>query len=75
MKRDVAEKIMQEMMDIGDSLNITTSLVEKIENKDECKNFKIPIGNIMGQIYTEIMIPIIKQHPDLDPDGTQILRE
>ena len=68
MKRIVAEKIIQEMMDIGERLNIATSLVEEIENKDECKNFKIPIGNIMGLIYTEIMIPIIKQHPDLDPD-------
>ena len=68
MKRDLAEKIMREMMDIGEHLNAAGSLAEKIENKDECKNFKIPIGNIMGLIYTEIMIPIIKQHPGLDPD-------
>ena len=74
MKRDMAEKILQEMMGIGDRLNVATSFVDKIENKDECKKFKIPIGNIMGLIYTEIMIPIIKQHPDLDPDRAEKFR-
>ncbi len=75
MKRDLAEKIMREMMDIGEHLNAAGSLAEKIDNIDERKNFKAAIGNIMSLIYTEIMIPTIKQHRDLDPNRADTFRQ
>ncbi|MDH3473770.1 MAG: hypothetical protein OEM59_08755 [Rhodospirillales bacterium] len=59
---------MKEMLDIGEHLNAADQLVGKLDDVQELNNYKRAIGNLMGLIYTEVMVPIIKNYPDLDPD-------
>jgi len=68
MQKSVAESLMKEMLDIGEHLNAADQLVGKLDDVQELNNYKRAIGNLMGLIYTEVMVPIIKNYPDLDPD-------
>jgi len=68
MDRGVAEPLMKELMALGVCLNSMTVLTDKISDKEEQVEIRRVIGNIMGMIYTDMMIPIMRQYPDLNPD-------
>ena len=49
-------------------LHTATELTSEIEDENERKLIRKGIGEIGGRIYTDLMRPIIRQYPDLDPD-------
>ena len=69
MDRKTAERLMGEMLALGGPLDSATEIVDQIADKDERSNLRREIGELMGAIYTNIMLPIIRQYPDLDPDA------
>ena len=71
MQRNLAEKLINESMRIGDHLNTISEVVSQIDDMEERRKFARPLGELMGLIYTELMLPIIKDYPDLDPDKNQ----
>lgn len=68
MDRKVAELLMKDLLALSEPLNSATALTDQISNKDEQAALRRGIGELMGRIYTDLMIPIIKQYPELDPD-------
>ena len=68
MDRNVAELLMSNLLALDEPLNSSATLVNQIPNKEEQKEFRRGIGEIVGRIYTDLMLPIIKQYPDLDPE-------
>jgi len=71
MEREVAEELMRTLVAMNEPLNAATVLTEKIKSKDEQDSLRRVIGTLMQTIYIELMRPIIRQYPDLDPDRTQ----
>lgn len=71
MERDVAEQILNEFMALSQPLNAATEVATAIDEIDERNAVLRGIGDIMGRVYTDLMIPIIRQYPDLDPDKDQ----
>ena len=69
MNREIAETLMNQLLAMSDPLNRATELSQKIVEKDEREQFRKGIGEIMNIIYLQLMNPIIKQYPDLDPDN------
>ena len=69
MNREIAETLMSQLLAMSDPLNRATELSQKIVEKDEREQFRKGIGEIMNIIYLQLMNPIIKQYPDLDPDN------
>ena len=51
-------------------MNDVASIIEKINDEEEKRKFRKGIGCLMGKLYTDIMHPIIRERPDLDPDRT-----
>ena len=43
-------------------------LVDEIADPGEKAVFNRAVGDLMGQIYAKLMVPILRQYPDLDPD-------
>jgi hypothetical protein len=43
-------------------------LVAEITDPNEKATFIQAVGDLMGDIYGKLMIPILRQYPDLDPD-------
>ena len=53
---------------LGEALNDLAADIEKIKDLEEKKKYRRGVGELMGRSYTDIMRPIIKEYPDLDPD-------
>jgi hypothetical protein len=68
MKKDVAKLIMDCLLELDGPLNKVTALSNKIENEEERKIIRRGIGEIGGRVYTDLMMPIIRQYPDLEPE-------
>lgn len=59
---------MTELAKLGSALNRMTSLSDQIDDNDERLAVRRAIGETMGITYADIMRPIVRQFPDLDPD-------
>jgi hypothetical protein len=68
MDRGDAEKLMQHYLAAGAALNEATSLIDTLADAEEQRRLRRPLGEVMESIYLELMRPIIKEHPEVDPD-------
>src|SRR5438128_1815110 len=67
VQRDIAELLIKELLAMGQPLISATQLIDQIASKDERRQFRRGLGEVMDQIYIDLMRPIIRQYPDLDP--------
>ena len=68
MEKEIAKKLMIELDRLGNVMNDVALIIEEINDDEEKRKFRKGIGGLMGKLYTDIMHPIIHEHPDLDPD-------
>jgi hypothetical protein len=68
MNRAAAESMIGKLLEVSHKLNELAESVEQIPDLEERKTIRRPVGQLMGLIYTDLMVPIIKEYPDLDPD-------
>jgi len=72
VEKEIAKKLMELFLSLEKPLNKATDLTSKINDVIEKKAVRKVIGEITGRIYTDFMMPVIKQYPDLDPDKNEI---
>ena len=68
MDKKVAKSLMASFFAMSEPLNAASDLIDEIDDMAEQKTFREGVGRIMGSLYTDLMVPIIRQYPDLDPD-------
>ena len=68
MERAIAKQLMRTLAAMNEQLNSATSLTAQIDSKDEQESLRRAIGNVVQMIYIDLMRPVIRQYPDLDPD-------
>jgi hypothetical protein len=68
MEKAVAARLIEALVGLDAPINALDALSAEIPDMEERKSFRLALGNLMGQIYGDLMIPILRQHPDLDPD-------
>jgi hypothetical protein len=68
MKKDIAIQLIEKLFASDKPLNAAAEVIEKIEDEEEKKKFRRGILEIMGRMYTDLELPILRQFPDLDPD-------
>lgn len=66
MDRVLSENIIGLLLGFSNPINELTDLSDKL-TLDEAKELRLHLGKIMIEI-DEIMVPILHQYPDLDPD-------
>lgn len=69
MEKVVAEKLMMELLNLSASMNTVAACIEKIDVEDQKLTLRRSIANMMMAVYTDLMRPIIREYPELDPDG------
>ncbi len=69
--RQTAELLMRDLLALSGPLNSATLLTNQIADKDERERSRRAIGTIMNEVYTNLMMPIIRQYPELDPDSNR----
>jgi hypothetical protein len=69
MKKEVACQVNALMLDFFAKLNASVKLVQDQCNDEEFKKYRSAVGQILGAMAGEVMIPLYEKHPDLEPDG------
>jgi hypothetical protein len=68
MQRDIAEKLMELLNRMWEPFNEATELIGQIPSEDEQRALRRGLGEGYARVYVDVMLRIIREHPDLDPD-------
>ena len=71
MDRDTAEKLVAIWHRLDDCLNEATVLIGTIADAEEQRRLRRPVGEMMQSAWVDLMLPIFREFPDLDPDETR----
>jgi len=68
MDRTTAEKLMAIYQRLEMPLNEATAVIGTIPDQEEQRLLRRPLGDVMQAVWLELMLPIVRQYPHLDPD-------
>jgi hypothetical protein len=68
MDRAVAEELIRLVKALDGSLNAATEATAKIADPEERKAVRRAIAEIIVKADEDLIRPIVRQYPDLDPD-------
>jgi len=68
MKRATAERVIQGLVATSGTLNETMRLVQA-EAPDVSQDYRKRCAEAIAAIYLDLVKPIVKDYPDLDPSG------
>lgn len=68
MTKDIAKLLMNTLLLLDDPLQKATEITDQIDDENERKMMRRGVGEIGLKIYEDLMVPIIKQYPDLNPE-------
>jgi hypothetical protein len=67
MTRDTAEKVVRALLSAVREVNDNLFLVQPEVSETMYKEYRKHSGEVMAAIYLDLMKPIVKDYPDLDP--------
>lgn len=65
----IAKQISDLMLECGARLDESVLLVKNSCSESELNTYRRAVGEIMGNMLTEIMNPLYERHPTLKPKG------
>jgi hypothetical protein len=65
---DVASQISSLMLEISERVNESMRLVQAECSDEEFKKYRLASGYILGYAYTDVLVPLYEEHPDLKPE-------
>jgi hypothetical protein len=68
MERHVAEQALTDLFDASRKMNTALLLIQKECPEKEFRAYRTGVGLAMGYLYNEIIRPILREHPDLEPE-------
>ena len=71
VERSIAERLMSIVAMIDEPLNQATELSFEVVDVEEQRALRRAIAETTGTVYEQIILPIIRQFPDLDPEGRE----
>ena len=71
MTRAAAEKIIQVLLSASGALNDTVGMVQAEAKDAVFQDYRKRAAEVMAAIYLDLVKPIIKDYPDLDPGHEQ----
>lgn len=68
MKKDAAEVLMQQLLALSQAMDQVCAAIDRVDGEDEREQLRRGMSGMLADVYTELMRPIIRQFPELDPD-------
>jgi hypothetical protein len=68
MDRALAAKIISHLKELDGPLNAAMSTVEKLKDAEQRRAFRRALAGVTAAVYTDLMVPIGREFPDLLPD-------
>lgn len=67
MDRETAKKLIELMLDCTKKLDDVTGVVNDACPEEEARKFRSAAGKIIGHIFVDILDPVYREHPELEP--------
>ncbi len=67
--KDIAKEVNNLMLEYQSKLSESVAIVRDNCNEKEVYDYRKAVGNILGNMITQVMNPIYKEHPDLKPEN------
>jgi hypothetical protein len=68
MRRDLAERLAQDLFLCSVKLDNSIAEVERMADQEFFQKYRRLTGRVMGLLYVDILREIFRQYPDLEPD-------
>lgn len=68
MDRKNAEQLMEIYARVSASLNEASDLVHSLPEAERAPHLH-GLGSMMADLWLVLQLPVVRQHPELDPDG------
>jgi hypothetical protein len=68
MERAIAERFMKSLLAMAEQFNVATELTMQMSDRSEQIAFRKGLSELFEHIHGDLMLPIIRQYRDLDPD-------
>ncbi len=75
MDKNLAKQLIQKLQDLDEPMGDVIDVIEQIPDEEEMRRFRGEIGDLIARVYTKLMVPILRQYPDLDPDKDVVFEE
>ncbi len=62
---------MKSVLIVGERMNDLDRVVRDVKDVDEKKRLLECLGVVMAELNAGIVLPIVSQYPDMDPDRPQ----
>lgn len=67
MTEEIASTIRDKLLEASRLLNESILVVQDGCTEDQFVKFRSAVGNIMGEIYIDILAPLYKEYPSIMP--------
>jgi hypothetical protein len=67
MEKAVASEVVDAILSLELQMSVLDVLSDKIADDEERREFRRGLAAIM-RAYTDVLMSVVHQHPDLDPD-------
>ncbi len=71
MERPLAARLIKSLVSLDARIGKLDGLVEKIGSTDERRAYIQIVDDLKGHVFGKLMLPILRGHPDLDPDKSR----
>jgi hypothetical protein len=68
MEKAVAARILEAALSVGNEIGKLDSIISELDSGCEKEELVQALGNIMGVLTRDVVFPIVRDHPGLDPD-------
>jgi hypothetical protein len=68
MKRSCAEQLMTIYEGVSAKLNEASNFVHSLPESERAPHLQA-LGGAMADLWLKLQLPIVREHPELDPDG------
>jgi len=69
MEKSLAQVILKSVLVIGNGLNALDPIVRDVKDLEERNRLLKCLGVVMSELNASVVIPIINQYPEMDPDA------
>ena len=71
MNYEVAKELIEHLKAVDVPMNAAMHAADKVDDPVRRKEVRKALARVVGMIYTDIMVPIGKEFPDLLPKDTE----
>ena len=68
MDKTTAKRLLNLYLKVGDPLNEAILIIGTLPDVEEQKQLRRSIGELISTVYIDMIRPIVREYPDLDPD-------